>query len=65
MQINNNFTEELNMKNNMNETDVRVNNEIFKMYMTDDQYDRVSETEKNEGRELTDDEYYALKCKLY
>ncbi len=65
MQINNNFEEELNMKNNMNETDVRVNNEIFKMYMTDDQYDRVSETEKNEGRELTDDEYYALKCKLY
>ena len=33
--------------------------------MTDAQCERVSEAEEKEGRELTDDEYYALKCKLY
>lgn len=50
---------------NMNETDVRVSNEIFKMYMTDAQYEHVSEAEEKKGRDLTEDEYYALKCKLY
>ena len=53
------------MKKNMNETDVKVNNNIFKMYMSDSQCENVEEAEKSEGRELTDDEYYALKCKLY
>ena len=50
---------------NMNETDVRVNNEIFKMYMTDAQYERLSETEERTERELTEREYYELRCKLY
>lgn len=49
----------------MNETDVKVNNEIFKMYMTDSQYENLSNTEEKVSRELTDEEYYALKCKLY
>ena len=51
----------------MNETDVRVNNEIFKMYMADAQCERVSEAEEKEekGRTLTDDEFWALRCKLY
>ena len=49
----------------MNEVDVKVNNNIFGMYMTDDQYERVSEAEEKEGRTLTEDEFYRLKCKLY
>lgn len=53
------------MKNAMNETDVKVSNDIFKMYMADAQYERLSEAETKEGKELTEDEYYALKCKLY
>lgn len=50
---------------NMNEIDVEVNNNIFKMYMADAQYEHVADAEKKEGRELTEDEYYARKCKLY
>ena len=54
------------MKNvNKTEVDVRVSNEIFKMYMADDQYERVADAEKKEGKELDDDEYYRLKSKLY
>ena len=54
------------MKNvNQTEIDVRTSNEIFKMYMSDAQYERVAETEKNAGRELTEDEWYRLKRKLY
>ena len=52
------------MKHIMNETDTKVSNDIFKMYMTDAQYEHVSEAGK-EVRELSDDEYYELKCKLY
>lgn len=53
------------MKNVMNETDTKVSNDIFKMYMTDAQYERVSEAEEKEGRELSDDEFWRLRRKLY
>ena len=45
--------------------DVKVGNDINKMYMSDAQYERVAETEKNEGTILSDDEYWERRCKLY
>lgn len=46
-------------------TDVNVGNDIMKMYMSDAQYERVHDVEQNEGKELTDKEYWSLRCKLY
>lgn len=54
------------MKKTVNsEADVRISNEIAKIYMSDAQYERVAEMEANPSRELSEDEYYRLKRKLY
>lgn len=48
---------------NMNEIDVRVHNDIMKTYMSDAQFERM--TEEHEVREIDEDEYRRLRVKLY
>lgn len=52
--------------NNMNETDVNVSNNIFRMYMSDAQYERLADAnEKKKETEISEEEYWRLKRKLY
>lgn len=45
--------------------DTEVHNEIMKMYMTDSQYENMSNTEEHEVREIDEEEERRLRVKLY